>query len=475
MAYARDVYAGTGAQTDFDLTFPYIDQDHVLVLVDGTPTSISSWVNSTRVRLASAPALDAIVVVYRSSSPTVRLVDYTAPSTLTESDLDTDSIQAQYLAQEAFDIVETALYLDPATDTYIANSKRITSVADPVDAQDVVTKAYVDTVLPGYVSSASASAAAAAASEAGVAADAALAVASAAAAAISETNADADATQTALDAIATAADLVSTDADQIAAAASAAAALVSEGLADADRIAAAASAAAALISEGLADADATQTALDAIATAADRVQTGLDAVSAAADAAAAALSAAAATGGSVKVSSDDTADTEFLDEKLAVSNGITKATTNPGADELLTLSGAAFLQKDGSVASTAAQDMAGFAIKDPAVEKASDVAVSTTSTKTIAFSDGGIQKITFSGAVTVTLAASGFPTDLGAGVIIDAVNWGAITAVTIPAGWKFAGGAAPTWTVSGLDRFVLWHDGDNLFTIHMIDQAIATV
>jgi len=130
---------------------------------------------------------------------------------------------------------------------------------------------------------------------------------------------------------------------------------------------------------------------------------------------------------------------------------------------------------DGTVPMTAALDMAGYAIKDPAMEKASDATVSTTTTHTFTYSDGGIHKVTFSGSVTVTLAASGFPTSLGSGIIVDAVNWGAITAVTIPAAWKFAGGVAPTWTVSGLDRFLLYRDGDDAYTIHMIDQAIATV
>jgi hypothetical protein len=36
MAFARDVYSATGGQTDFTITFPYLEQDDVVVSQNGT-------------------------------------------------------------------------------------------------------------------------------------------------------------------------------------------------------------------------------------------------------------------------------------------------------------------------------------------------------------------------------------------------------------------------------------------------------
>jgi len=182
----------------------------------------------------------------------------------------------------------------------------------------------------------------------------------------------------------------------------------------------------------------------------------------------AAASAAAATGGSVKVSSNDTAESEFLNDKLAVAGGLAKSVQNGGGDESLQLSGSAFLQKDGSVAATGNLDMNGNAVKKSALAKASNATVTSTSTRTFNFNNGAVHKVTTSGSITMTLAASNFPSGKGAGIIIEAVNWGSITAVSIPSAWKFAGGSAPSFTAAGTDRLILYKDADNGYTLHVV-------
>ncbi len=190
-------------------------------------------------------------------------------------------------------------------------------------------------------------------------------------------------------------------------------------------------------------------------------------------AAASAVDAADAVNG-VKVSADDTTPGD-LEAKIAAGALITLATLNPGANEQRQFNVTGVMRTDGAVASQADQDMAGFSILKGSLKKASDDTVSTTTTKTFNFNDGGIQKVTFSGSVTITLAVSNFPTADGAGIIIDAVNWGVVTSVSIPAAWKFEGGIAPAFTVSGLDRLVLYHDGDNLYSLHVVDLNVKAV
>ncbi len=111
MAFARDVSVASGAQTDFTISFPYLLNAHVTVFVDTVLQTEGAGndytiVSTTIVRFNSGMAGGEAVVLERSTSRSTRLVDYQTASTLTEDDLDNDSLQAFYMAQEAFDQAE---------------------------------------------------------------------------------------------------------------------------------------------------------------------------------------------------------------------------------------------------------------------------------------------------------------------------------------------------------------------------------
>lgn len=180
MAFARDTYTASAAQTDFTISFAYIDENHVEVYEDGVLKTAGAGndytiVSSTIVRFTAGLVGGETIVITRATSQSTRLVDYATASTLTEEDLDNDSLQAFYMAQEAIDIANTALGLD-TDDNWTAETKRIKNVTDPTADQDAATKKYGDDNWGG-------AAAAAAASSAGDAAT------SATNAATSETNA----------------------------------------------------------------------------------------------------------------------------------------------------------------------------------------------------------------------------------------------------------------------------------------------
>ena len=145
MAHAFDTYTGNGSQTDFNITFPYINEDHVKVYINYVNTSFTFEPNKSTARLASAPANGAVVEVRRITPLTGVLVDYADGSTLTAGDLDTSNLQHLYNAQELDDIQNKAIAISPTTGLPTANSKRLTEVADPTAAQDAATKNYVDT------------------------------------------------------------------------------------------------------------------------------------------------------------------------------------------------------------------------------------------------------------------------------------------------------------------------------------------
>jgi hypothetical protein len=151
MAFARDSYTAAGSQTDFTITFPYIAETHVTVYDEGVlqtegASNDYTIVSGVTVRFNAAVTDGNTVLLIRSTSRSTRLVDYANASTITEADLDNDSLQAFYMVQEAIDSVATALGLG-STDLWDATSIRITNVADPTAVQDAATKNYVDTVL----------------------------------------------------------------------------------------------------------------------------------------------------------------------------------------------------------------------------------------------------------------------------------------------------------------------------------------
>ena len=106
MAFAIDTYTGNGNTTSFSITFPYIEQAHVIVTVDGvtkTLTTHYTFSNSSTISFGTAPAASTIIKITRSSNRSARLVDYQDGSTLTEATLDQDANQAFFMAQEAID------------------------------------------------------------------------------------------------------------------------------------------------------------------------------------------------------------------------------------------------------------------------------------------------------------------------------------------------------------------------------------
>lgn len=145
MAYSTLTYSSLdGATNQFDVTFPYISASHVIVTVDGSATTDFTWLTTSRIQLTSTPGSGATVIISRTTSRNARLVDYQTGSILTEDILDTDSLQAFYMSQEAIDITDDTIQKSTSTAQWDATSLRLTNVADPTGAQDAATKNYLE-------------------------------------------------------------------------------------------------------------------------------------------------------------------------------------------------------------------------------------------------------------------------------------------------------------------------------------------
>ena len=104
MANSKVTYTAgsTGAGQTFAVTFSFINRSHVDVEVNGTSAAFT-WNSNSEVAVTGTVTTGDTVLIIRVSSLTTRLVDYVDGSNLSETDLDTDSLQAFYLSQEAVD------------------------------------------------------------------------------------------------------------------------------------------------------------------------------------------------------------------------------------------------------------------------------------------------------------------------------------------------------------------------------------
>ncbi len=116
--YSIRRYTGTGIAQLLDVP-AYLDKSHIEVYVSGVLSTAFTWVTSQTISLTAT--VGAAVVIQRRTSPDARLTDYQSGVTLTEGDLDADSLQAFYLSQEALDVYADVLgFAGAPLDTAIA-------------------------------------------------------------------------------------------------------------------------------------------------------------------------------------------------------------------------------------------------------------------------------------------------------------------------------------------------------------------
>jgi len=106
MSLAEVTYTGNGSDTNYTVTFSYISKTHVGVKLGGvtqTLTTHYTWLNNSTIQFVTAPPNADSVIISRVTPIASRLVDFQDAAILTEADLDLNSDQMLYLAQERAD------------------------------------------------------------------------------------------------------------------------------------------------------------------------------------------------------------------------------------------------------------------------------------------------------------------------------------------------------------------------------------
>ena len=146
-------YNGTGSQTRFDFPFDYLRKSFVRVSVNNEPMDNTAdyTIDSRTVVFHDAPPSNSIIRIYRETD-TSRLVVWADASVLKASDMTIQQVQQLHILEEANDWTKTnSIVLNDEGNAWQGRNYRVSNVSDPTEAQDVVTKHYLENTEDSFV------------------------------------------------------------------------------------------------------------------------------------------------------------------------------------------------------------------------------------------------------------------------------------------------------------------------------------
>ena len=160
MPFAQFTGTGDSTTTQFQIPFPYVKKDHIVVSLNQVANTNFTYVNDTTIvfsplnsvatatqETSGAPKTGVEIIISRETPLLNALVDFVDGSTLTAADLDTAVLQLLYGLQEAKD--DTDAGINFTTVGLDASNNPIINVQNPTNSQDAATKNYADGLVAG--------------------------------------------------------------------------------------------------------------------------------------------------------------------------------------------------------------------------------------------------------------------------------------------------------------------------------------
>lgn len=140
MAFSWQEQIKSAGTQDIQCDIEYLDKSYIHVYLDGVETTGYTWTSSTNIRLNTALTADTTVLLIRKTEREYLYIEFASGSPFIEVNVDSQNTQFLHLAQE---LVEGRA-IPGFYGTISMNGYRITDLANPINAQDAATKAYVD-------------------------------------------------------------------------------------------------------------------------------------------------------------------------------------------------------------------------------------------------------------------------------------------------------------------------------------------
>ena len=146
MAVTFNTFAGNGTTGPFSFSFEYIDETDVKVSIDGVTQATTAYTfptASTIQFVSLTPTSSQTIRIFRETDVDDLKATFFAGSSIRSQDLNDNFEQNNFAVQEIKNQFVTQANGSFSTNVDM-NSNRITDMADPVDAQDAVTKQYLE-------------------------------------------------------------------------------------------------------------------------------------------------------------------------------------------------------------------------------------------------------------------------------------------------------------------------------------------
>lgn len=140
MAFSWQEQIKPAGTQDIQCDIEYLDKSYIHVYLDGVETTRYTWTSATNIRLDTALAASTTVLLIRKTEREYLYIEFASGSPFIEVNVDSQNTQFLHLAQE---LVEGRA-IPGFYGTISMNGYRITDLANPINAQDAATKAYVD-------------------------------------------------------------------------------------------------------------------------------------------------------------------------------------------------------------------------------------------------------------------------------------------------------------------------------------------
>ena len=150
MAYSYVTYTGDGSTQIYTVPFPFIKQEDIHVFLDAeeVPAERIEWLSESSIKFDMPPEQGAVIRIRRDTDKEEAMVDFHDGSVLSEEDLDQNTRQLLFIAQEAYDALEGSPTIDN-DNKWDMRGLPIKNVGPAEDPDDAVTyRQYSTDMLP---------------------------------------------------------------------------------------------------------------------------------------------------------------------------------------------------------------------------------------------------------------------------------------------------------------------------------------
>ena len=145
-AVTENNYTGNNSTTTYSFTFPYLKTSDIKASLDGVATTAFTLPTATTLQFNTAPATGALIKIFRETTVDELTATFYAGSAIKSEDLNENFTQNLYVTQEV-----NQRYLPTTGGTFTGainlGNNRITDVGNPVNANDAVNKATLDSTI----------------------------------------------------------------------------------------------------------------------------------------------------------------------------------------------------------------------------------------------------------------------------------------------------------------------------------------